>query len=138
DQGIFAYWIHSWLRQRPLKYIGFGGHGHQVRDCLHPRDLWPVLTKQLAAPRLPSADRIVNFAGGIESAMSLRHLSDWCSANLGLHRVDVDETPRSIDIPMMGLDAAKAARLWNWRSSTPAPQILVEIAGLAEASPKWL
>lgn len=27
DQGIFAYWIHSWARKRPLKYIGFDGEG---------------------------------------------------------------------------------------------------------------
>ena len=27
---------------RPLKYIGFDGGGHQVRDCLHPRDLVPA------------------------------------------------------------------------------------------------
>ena len=25
DQGIFAYWVNSWLRRRPLRYIGFGG-----------------------------------------------------------------------------------------------------------------
>src|SRR5439155_1377744 len=37
DQGIFAFWINSYLRRRPLKYIGFDGQGHQVRDCLHPR-----------------------------------------------------------------------------------------------------
>ena len=24
---------------RPLRYIGFGGQGHQVRDCLHPADI---------------------------------------------------------------------------------------------------
>jgi CDP-paratose 2-epimerase len=42
DQGIFSYWIHSWARRRPLTYIGFDGMGHQVRDCLHPRDLVPL------------------------------------------------------------------------------------------------
>ena len=138
DQGIFAYWINSWLNQRPLKYIGFGGQGHQVRDCLHPRDLWPVLTKQLTGPNLPSADRIANFSGGTESAMSLRQLSDWCSANIGSHRVDADETPRPFDIPWMVLDSAKAARVWNWRRATPTPEILAEIAGHARANPKWL
>ncbi|HRE05972.1 MAG TPA: NAD-dependent epimerase/dehydratase family protein, partial [Opitutaceae bacterium] len=25
DQGIFAYWINSYLHRRPLRYIGFGG-----------------------------------------------------------------------------------------------------------------
>ena len=48
DQGIFSYWIHSWRTGRPLKYIGFGGTGKQVRDCLHPRDLVPLLLKQIA------------------------------------------------------------------------------------------
>jgi CDP-paratose 2-epimerase len=48
DQGIFSYWIHSWAARRPLKYIGYGGL--QVRDCLHPRDLVPLLLKQIADP----------------------------------------------------------------------------------------
>ncbi|MFM8887137.1 MAG: NAD-dependent epimerase/dehydratase family protein, partial [Chthoniobacterales bacterium] len=47
DQGIFSFWIHSWAREAPLKYIGFGGTGHQVRDCLHPEDLLDLVLKQL-------------------------------------------------------------------------------------------
>ena len=41
DQGIFSFWIHSFKEKNPLKYIGFNGSGHQVRDALHPRDLVP-------------------------------------------------------------------------------------------------
>ena len=47
DQGIFSFWIRSWKEHRPLKYIGFDGKGSQVRDCLHPKDLLPVLKKQM-------------------------------------------------------------------------------------------
>lgn len=47
DQGIFSFWIHSWATKRPLKYIGFGGKGYQVRDCLHPHDLVPLLVNQI-------------------------------------------------------------------------------------------
>lgn len=47
-QGIFAYWIHSFREDIPLKIIGFGGSGHQVCDCLHPRDLVSLLQRQLA------------------------------------------------------------------------------------------
>lgn len=47
DQGIFSFWIRSWKENRPLRYIGFGGKGAQVRDCLHPKDLVPVLKKQM-------------------------------------------------------------------------------------------
>ena len=53
DQGIFAYWINSWLQKRPLRYIGFGGSGHQVRDVLHPKDLLPLLEKQFVGARAP-------------------------------------------------------------------------------------
>ena len=38
-QGIFSYWMHAHLARRPLRYIGFGGLGLQVRDAFHPNDL---------------------------------------------------------------------------------------------------
>jgi CDP-paratose 2-epimerase len=138
DQGIFAYWINAWLRQRPLKYIGFGGHGYQVRDCLHPRDLLAVLVQQLKAPKVAAADRIANFSGGISSAMSLRQLSDWCATNIGPHVVDADLAPRPFDLPWVVLDSAKASRLWKWKPATAATVVLTEIAAHARAHPDWI
>jgi len=138
DQGIFAYWIHSWLRRRPLHYIGFGGHGHQVRDCLHPRDLLPALQRQLAAPQLAVGDRIAHFSGGAPSARSLRQLSDWCAAHLGPHTVGSQPAPRPFDLPWVVLDSAKARRLWQWEPTTPVAAILDEIAEHARAHPDWL
>jgi CDP-paratose 2-epimerase len=138
DQGIFSYWIHSWLQRRPLRFIGFDGQGHQTRDCLHPRDLVPALERQFTAPTLPAADRIANFSGGAASACSLRQLSDWCRAHLGDHTVTSDPTPRPFDLPWLVLDAAKARRLWQWEPATSRADICVEIAGHAEAHPDWL
>jgi len=138
DQGIFAYWINAWLRRRPLKYIGFDGLGHQVRDILHPRDLLPVLLRQFTAPALDAGDRVCNFSGGARSAMSLRQLSDWCSGSLGIHSVDTDPRPRPFDLPWVVLDSAKAARLWDWAPATPREEILSEIAAHAQANPGWL
>jgi CDP-paratose 2-epimerase len=138
DQGIFAYWINAWLRKRPLKYLGFGGHGHQVRDCLHPRDLLPVLEKQFTTAKLATADRIANFSGGAASAMSLKQLSDWCAGRFGPHAVVQDGTPRPFDIPWIVLDHAKATTLWGWRPATPTTAVLDEIAAHAEKNPGWL
>lgn len=138
DQGIFAYWVNSWLRKRPLKYLGFGGHGYQVRDCLHPRDLVPLLEKQTAAGKIAAGDRLANVAGGAASAMSLKQLSDWCAARFGAHSVVQDGTPRPFDIPWIVLDPAKAARIWNWQPQTTTAQILEEIAQHAESHPSWL
>ncbi len=138
DQGIFAFWINSHLRRRPLKYLGFGGHGHQVRDCLHPRDLVPLLEKQFAASQLPAADRVANVSGGIDSATSLRQLTVWCDARFGAHPIGSEAAVRAFDIPWLVLDSTKAARLWNWRPQTPASAIFDEIARHAESHPDWL
>ncbi len=138
DQGIFAYWINSYLRRRPLKYIGFGGEGHQVRDCLHPRDLVPLLRKQLGAPSLPAESRLVNVAGGVDSARSLRQLSDWCGARFSPHPIGVDGTPRPFDLPWVVLDSTRAEKLWGWKPMTPIATILEEIARHAEVHPDWL
>ena len=138
DQGIFAYWINAWLRQRPLKYLGFGGHGYQVRDCLHPRDLVPVLEKQFRAPALVASDRIANFSGGAESAMSLKQLSDWCSQRFGPQPVVADGSTRPFDIPWIVLDSTKAAKIWSWQPTTITTEILEGIAQHAEKNPDWL
>lgn len=138
DQGIFAFWLNAWLRKRPLKYLGFGGHGYQVRDCLHPRDLLPVLEKQFRAPKLSVEDRLANFAGGAASAMSLKQLSNWCENRFGPHSVVQDGTPRPFDIGWMVLDHAKATRVWDWKPITSTTAILEEIARHAEQHPDWL
>jgi CDP-paratose 2-epimerase len=138
DQGIFAYWINAWRQRRPLKYLGFAGRGHQVRDCLHPRDLLPLLEKQLAAPTTAAVDRVVNVSGGRASALSLRQLSDWCASRFGPHDVGADGTPRPFDIPWLVLNHAKATQLWDWRPQTPVVAILDEIAAHAQSHPDWL
>jgi len=138
DQGIFAYWLNSYLRKRPLKYIGFGGNGFQVRDCLHPRDLAPLLEQQFSASNRAASDRIIHCAGGRASAMSLRQLSEWCAAEFGTHSVSSDLTPRPFDLPWVVLNPAKAKAVWNWQPLTSTAQILREIAEHARANPNWL
>jgi CDP-paratose 2-epimerase len=137
DQGIFSYWIHTWAARRPLKYIGFNGDGHQVRDCLHPRDIVPLLARQIQEPAHPAAP-IQNLAGGAANAMSLAQLSRWCSEHLGPHSVQPEPRPRPFDIPWMVLDSARAAREWGWRPATPLPEVLEEIKEHACAHPSWL
>jgi len=144
DQGIFAYWINSHLRRRPLKYIGFDGQGHQVRDCLHPRDLAPLVLQQFgtATPPAPAAPglspRVCNIAGGATAAMSLRQLTAWCDGRFGPHPVATEPQPRPFDIPWMVLDATHAARVWGWQPVTPIGAVLEEIAQHAKANPAWL
>ena len=107
DQGIFAYWLHSWKQKRPLRYIGFDGHGHQVRDCLHPDDLARLVIRQLNSTG--NRERIFHAgSGGLSATMSLRQLSRWCEKRWGAHAVSSDLEPRRFDLPWVVLDSRKA------------------------------
>lgn len=133
DQGIFSFWIRSWKEKKPLKYIGFDGRGSQVRDCLHPRDLLPLLQKQLQGykPSDPSDGidvRISNFSGGTKNACSLAQLSDWCRARFGPHEVASDPHPRPYDLSWVILDSTRATKLWSWHPKTSLETIFSEIS----------
>lgn len=137
DQGIFSFWIHSYARRRPLKYIGFDGLGHQVRDCLHPRDLAPLLIRQMT-DGAPSLEAPLNIGGGSANSISLRQLSDWCADRFGPCEILSDPAPRAFDIPWMVMDSRAAQARWNWQPQTPLETILVEIAAHAEQHSDWL
>ena len=131
-----THWINSWLRQQPLKFLGFEGHGYQVRDCLHPRDLVTLLEQQMSEQSRKC--RITNVGGGIANSMSLAQLSDWCSARFGPREVLPDPTLRPFDIPWLVLDCQRASSEWNWRAQTPIVNVLEEIATHATNHPEWL
>jgi CDP-paratose 2-epimerase len=136
DQGIFSFWIHSYRWKRPLKYIGFGGTGHQVRDCLHPRDLVPLLLKQMAGGGKSGV--VLNVSGGVDHAMSLAQLSDWCAQRFGAHEVQREPQDRLFDVPWLILDAGRAGQSWGWKPATSLETILDEIAQHAGTHPDWL
>ena len=137
DQGIFAYWLNAWLHRRPLHYTGFGGTGHQVRDCFHPRDIASLLLRQMTAGKA-NKPRVINLGGGAAHAISLAQLSEWCSARFGPHEVNRDSSARPFDLPWVVIDSELARQQWDWRPLTSLEAILEEIAAHAEANPQWL
>jgi CDP-paratose 2-epimerase len=139
DQGIVAFWIHSWHEGRPLKYLGFGGHGHQVRDCLHPDDLAGLLLQQMAWGTKDGRPRVANVAGGLESAFSLAEMSGWCEHRFGKKNVVVqDGSERPFDIAWLALDDARARSAWDWKPAITRDALFEEVAKFAEANPAWM
>ena len=137
DQGIFSWWIHSWARRRPLRYIGFGGRGLQVRDCLHPADLARLVIIQTQSTT-GSCRSLVNVSGGTDSAMSLAGLSAWCACRFGSHEVTASAEQRPYDLPWVVLDSSVASSLHGWKPERDVDTILEEIACHAERHPDWL
>lgn len=137
DQGIFSYWLHSWREGRPLKYLGFGGSGHQVRDCLHPSDLAELIAMQIQS-NSSEAPKVVNVSGGAASSMSLCQLSAWCSDRWGSKHVDSDTENRRFDLPWIVLDHSLATESWQWVPEKTTNQILAEIADFADSQKDWI
>lgn len=138
DQGILAYWINAYLRRAPLRYTGFSGAGHQVRDAFHPRELAELVAKQIrtTAKDIPA---IVNFGGGNANTFSLAELTDWCAERFGFrHDIATDPTPRPFDLPWIVIDSGLARQTWEWRANTSLSAIFEEIAAHAEQHPDWL
>ena len=109
DQGIFSYWIHSFREKKPLKYVGFGGSGLQVRDALHPRDLAPLIVRQIQEPQ-KDTPRTINLGGGLNNAISLRKLSAWCEERFGPNKVNATSEERSYDAPWIVMDSSLAKK----------------------------
>jgi len=136
-QGIFAYWIHSFKEQQHLKYIGFGGTGYQVRDCLHPQDLIGLLKQQFSEPLNSTKERVVNLSGGVESSMSLAQITSWCIGRYGYKEIERTNIERPFDIPWMVLDSTKAKGIWGWEPQTSVTDICEEIAAFADTQENW-
>jgi CDP-paratose 2-epimerase len=137
DQGIFSYWIHSFKEKKPLKYIGFNGTGHQVRDALHPKELVALLSRQILEPDW-EAPKLINLGGGFANSLSLKELSSWCEDRFGQNEVLASQDERPMDAPWIVMDSTTAQKAWNWSVKTEIEQILEEIANHAEKNPDWL
>ena len=138
DQGIFSFWLNSHLRKRPLKYLGFGGSGHQVRDCLNVQDLGRLVSKQIEAGVRKDIPRTINVGGGEASAMSLKQLTKWCDDRFGPHSVASSKEERPFDLPWVVLDSSLAKQHWDWEPEITTAETLEQIAQHAEAHPNWL
>jgi CDP-paratose 2-epimerase len=138
DQGIVAFWLNAHLRRRPMKYIGFNGLGHQVRDCLHPADLAALVRLQLKEPVKTDKPRLLNVGGGRSHAFSLNELTQWADKVFGAHPVATEPQPRPFDIPWLLMDSRQAREIWGWEPKISREAIFVEIANHARENPDWL
>ena len=125
DQGILSYWIYNYLLEKPLKYIGYGGEGFQVRDFLHPDDLASLILKQMGQTSESSKPKIINIGGGLARSCSLAELTDWCNRR-GKVKKTISSEPdnRLFDMPYYVTDTTLAAEVWKWRPETSLDDIL--------------
>jgi CDP-paratose 2-epimerase len=134
DQGVFTLWVANHYFKKPLKYTGFGGQGKQVRDLLHPLDLFALINRQLAAFEKHSG-QVFNVGGGRDVSTSLLELTALCQQVVG-NKVEVGseaESP-SVDIPLYISDYGRAAETFDWSPARSVPDIVQDITDWIRAN----
>ena len=128
DQGVVALWVARHLFGVPLKYIGYGGQGKQVRDLLHVDDLFDLLLLQLAQASDWKGD-IYNVGGGREISVSLRELTELCQAACEAE-VPIGSVPETspVDIRLYLSDCTKVRETFGWQPSRTPADIVADIA----------
>ena len=126
DQGVFTDWMLAHYFKRPLSYIGFGGHGKQVRDLVHIDDVVDLVAAQLAFPD-EWAGTFVNVGGGRDISLSLAEATELCAEITG-NSIDIDRTPdvRQGDVPLYISDCTKLFGITDWRPQRDARAILTD------------
>ncbi len=121
DQGVIVLWAARHFWEIPLKYIGYGGTGKQVRDALHIEDLFKLVEYQIQ-----HADSIngqtFNVGGGSTNSVSLLELTTLCQEISG-RATDIsgESQNRPADIPIYISDNNKIAGATGW-----GPEISIE------------
>lgn len=131
DQGIATFWLAAHYFQRPLKYLGFGGTGKQVRDFLHIADLADLILRQWRDPA-GFGEGVFNVGGGREISASLQELTSQCQEITG-NRVPVgsDSVTRYADIPVYLTDTTRIRGHCAWQPTRGMTEIL-------EDTHRWL
>ncbi len=127
DQGVLTLWMARHLFGGSLKYIGFGGQGHQVRDALHVDDLCDLLDIQMRdSSRL--AGTTFNVGGGIKNSLSLSQLTEYCS-RISKRSVEIGCEPSThpADIPYYVSDSSQIKSSTSWTPLRTVDVILEDI-----------
>lgn len=127
DQGVFTLWVANHFFGKPLGYRGFGGEGKQVRDLLHPADLFDLIVKQLDDVSSVRGQTF-NVGGGRRVSTSLAELTSLCREIVG-REVPLASDPQThhVDIPLYISDHGRATSRFDWSPARDVRQIVTEI-----------
>lgn len=115
DQGFVSLWIWSHIIKKNLKYIGYGGKGHQVRDVLHIDDLTDLIKIQIK-----NFNKINNetfsIGGSTKSYTSLIKLTKICE-KISKNKIKFKKKTQSsiYDIPYFISDNTKITKTYGWK-----------------------
>jgi CDP-paratose 2-epimerase len=127
DQGVVAQWVAWHHFGKPLRYIGFGGSGKQVRDFLHIDDFCDLVADQIL--HFDSyRSRRWNVGGGAANSLSLCEATALCALVTGRpQEVAASAEERPADLRIYISDHRRVSSVNGWRPKRDAMRTLTDI-----------
>lgn len=127
DQGFVSLWIWRHINKIKLRYIGFGGNGHQLRDILHIEDLCMLILKQIKKINIVN-NKVFTVGGGKNNAISLKDLTlkaQQISNNI-IPLIKIKKTS-IFDVPYFISCNKEVENIYNWKPKKNITQTLQDI-----------
>jgi len=138
DQGVAVLWMARHIYGGPLKYIGYGGQGKQVRDLLHVNDLARLILHEIEHLDALSGQTF-NVGGGPAVSVSLCEMTAICEALAGTHlEIGSEPSNRPADIPLYLSDGRKVSAATGWRPEWTISRIFEDIANWIQSNKEML
>lgn len=127
DQGVVTLWMAKHFWKQPLKYIGYGGTGKQVRDILHVDDLVDLVDLQIHQIE-KFEGKIYNVGGGLENSASLLEMTTICEKISGNKITITSEIEtRPADLRIFVTDNSKIEAETGWKPKKSVETICRDI-----------
>jgi CDP-paratose 2-epimerase len=127
DQGVVTLWMAKHYWKQPLKYIGYGGKGKQVRDLLHVDDLVELIDFQIHNIE-KFQGKVYNVGGGLQNSASLQEMTAICEKITG-NKIQIDEVAetRPADLRIFITDNTKIETEIGWKPKKSVETIFKDI-----------
>ncbi len=127
DQGFISLWVWKHLNKNKMKYIGYGGYGHQVRDVLHIDDLSKLIYLQINKFN-KIYNKLFTVGGSKKSYTSLIQLTKICE-NLTNNKIKFSKISKTsiYDIPYYITDNNLITRTYNWKPKKNIKDIVYDV-----------
>ncbi len=127
DQGFVSLWVWHHMNKKKLRYIGYGGFGHQVRDVLHIQDLIDLIKIQIKKFNQIN-NQTFTVGGSTKSFTSLKNLTKICEVITG-NKINFSKISKTsiYDIPYFITDNKKVTRTYGWKPKKKINNIVQDI-----------
>ena len=127
DQGVVTLWMARHYWKSPLKYIGYGGTGKQVRDILHVDDLVRLVDMQIHdIGRFQN--KIYNAGGGLQNSASLLEMTAICEKITG-NKITIsrEQENRPADLRLFITNHSKLTESTGWHPHKSVEDVFADI-----------